>query len=42
MPDVADLKMEENMSDLTTIEDVVPLSQHSPGEREDLDFNIPI
>uniref|UniRef100_M1DPK7 Uncharacterized protein n=1 Tax=Solanum tuberosum TaxID=4113 RepID=M1DPK7_SOLTU len=36
------LRSEDNISGLTTIEDAVPLNQHSPGEGEDSDFDIPI
>ncbi|KAK4712565.1 hypothetical protein R3W88_007078 [Solanum pinnatisectum] len=35
-------RSEDNISGLTTIEDAVPLNQHSPGEGEDPDFDIPI
>ncbi|KAH0650400.1 hypothetical protein KY284_030312 [Solanum tuberosum] len=36
------LRSEDNISGLTTIEDAVPLNQHSPGEGEDSDFDSPI
>lgn len=36
------LRSEENYSSLTTIEDAIPLNQHSPGEGEDPDFDVPV